>query len=73
MCLACGRELLLDADVQLLHPDLEPDAAAGAQRLRLLDFLEAEQPAEEAARLGLAAGRRGQLDVIDAVEHGREG
>ena len=68
-----GRELLLDADVQLLRSDPEPDAAAGAQRLGLLDLLEAEQPAEEAARLGLAAGRRGQLDVIDAVEHGREG
>ena len=63
------RELRLDPDVELLRPEPEPDAAAALQRLRLLDFLEAEQLAEEAARLGLAAGRRGELNVVDAVEH----
>ena len=67
------RERLLDADVQLLRPDPEPDPAAGAQRLGLLELLEAEQPGEEAARLRLAAGRRCELDVVDAVEHRREG
>ncbi len=73
MCLARRRELLRHTDVQLLRSDPEPDAAAAAQRLGLLDLLEGEQPTEEAAGLGLAAGRRGQLDVIDAVEHSREG
>ena len=73
MRLARRSELLLDADVQLLRSDPEPDPAAGAERLGLLELLEPEQPAEEAARLRLAAGRRGELDVVDAVEHSREG
>ena len=63
------RELGLDADVELLRPDAEPDAAARPQRLRLRELLEPEQLAEEPARLRLAAGRRGELDVVDAVEH----
>ena len=73
MRLARRRERLLDADVQLLRPDPEPDPAAGAQRLGFSTSSRPEQLAEEAARLRLAAGRRSQLDVVDAVEHSREG
>ena len=46
----------LDADVQLLRAGPEPAAAARAQRLRLRQLLQAEQPAVERARLRLAAG-----------------
>ena len=73
VCLARRDEALLDADVELLGTDSEPDASARPQRLRLRQFLEPEQLAEEAARLGLAAGRRSHLDVVDPVEHSREG
>jgi hypothetical protein len=59
------RERLLDADVELAAVvECEPRAAARAERLRLLELLEAEQVAEEAPRLGLAAGRRRELDVV---------
>lgn len=59
------RELLLDPDVKLAaSAEREPDSAARAQGLGLLELLQAEQVAEEAPRLGLAAGRRGELHVI---------
>ena len=65
MRLPRGRERLLDADVELLAvAEREPGAAARAQRLGLLELLEPEQVAEEAPRLGLAAARRRELDVI---------
>ncbi|HLY85710.1 MAG TPA: hypothetical protein VKO84_04245 [Gaiellaceae bacterium] len=58
-------ERILDADVELAASgQREPDAAARAQRLRLLELLEAEQVAEEAARRRFAAGRRRELDVV---------
>ena len=66
MRLARGGEIGLDADVELLRADPEPDAAAASERLRLLDLLEPEQLAEEAARGVLAAGGGGELDVVDA-------
>jgi hypothetical protein len=63
--LARGRERFLDADVQLaISREREPDSAAGPQRLRLLELLEAEQVAEEPARLSFAARRRRELDVV---------
>jgi hypothetical protein len=63
--LARRRERILDADVELAAArECEPGAAARAQRLRLLELLEAEQPAEEASRLVLAARRGRDLDVI---------
>jgi hypothetical protein len=49
--------------------DPEPDAAPVAKRLRLRQLLEPEQLAEEAACLALAAGGRGELDVVDRFEH----
>src|SRR5436190_107281 len=55
-----GREVRLDADVQLL----EPDAAAAAQRLGLLDLREPEQVAVERPRRVLAAGRPGHLHMV---------
>jgi hypothetical protein len=67
----CGMRLprrgegVLDADVELsASREREPHAAAGAQWLGLFDLLEAEQRAEEAPRLGLAAGRSGELKVV---------
>jgi hypothetical protein len=65
MRLPCPRERLLDADVKLAAAaEREPGAAAGAQRLGLLDLLETKQFAEEAARLRLAARWSRDLDVI---------
>jgi hypothetical protein len=63
--LARGDERILDADVELATArEREPGAAARAQRLGLLELLEAEQSAEEPARLVLAARRGCELDVI---------
>ncbi len=66
MRLARGRELLLDADVQLTAvAEREPCPAPPPQRLGLLDLLQAEQLPEEAALRRLAARRRGDLDVVE--------
>ena len=65
MRLARRCEGVFNADVQLAATcQLEPDAAARAQRLRLLDLLEAKQVGEEATRLRLAPGRSRELDVV---------
>ena len=69
MRLSRGGEVGLDADVELLRADLEPDAAAAPERLRLLELGEPEQLAEEAAGGVLAAGGSGQLNVVEAVDH----
>ena len=65
MRLAGGGEVRLDADVELLRADPEPDSATASEPLRLLELLESEQVAEEAARVGLAARRGGELDCTD--------
>src|SRR4051794_1468009 len=60
-------ELVLDPDVEL--PPVgqrEPRAAARRERRRLLDLLQPEQLAEERARRRLAAGRRGDLHMVEA-------
>jgi hypothetical protein len=44
--------------------DCKPGAATRAQRLGLLELLQAEQIAKKAARFRLAARRRGELDVV---------
>lgn len=63
--LAGRGERLLDAYVELVAAaEREPGASSGAQRLRLLELLQAEQVAEEAPRFGLAARQCGELDVI---------
>ena len=65
MRLPSRRERLLDADVELPSAvEREPDASAGAQRFGLLDLLQREEVAEEAARLRLAARWSRDLDVI---------
>jgi hypothetical protein len=68
VCLPCRSERRFDADVQLLRADAEPDAAPGSQGFRLLDLLQPEQFAEEAARVGLAAGRGRELNVVETEE-----
>jgi hypothetical protein len=58
-------ERVFDADVKLASlADCKPDATTRAQRLGLFELLQAKQIAEEAARLRLAARRRGELDVV---------
>src|SRR6185503_750947 len=69
MRLLRGREVLGDADVELLRAAREPDAAAGRERRGLRQLLQAEQAGEEAARLRLAAGRRRELHVVEAADH----
>ncbi len=65
MRLPCPSERLLDTDVELaVAGEREPDASAGAQRFGLLDLLQPEEVAEEAARLRLAARWSRNLDVI---------
>ena len=64
-----GAKSASTPDVELLRADLEPDAAAASERLRLLELLEPEQAAEEPAGGVLAAGGSGELDVVDAREH----
>ena len=73
MRLAGGHEVVLDADVELLPPDPEPDAPARAERLRFLELLQPEHVAEETPRLRLAPRRRCELHVVDPSEHGGEG
>ncbi len=51
MGLACGRERLLDPDVQLLGAGAKPAASAAADRLGLRQLLHPEQAAVERARL----------------------
>ena len=67
MSLLCRSERLRHyTDVQLAPvAEREPSPAAPPQRLRLLNLLEPEQLPKEAPRRGLAAGRRGDLDVIE--------
>src|SRR3954452_10236439 len=71
--LACGRKRVLDPDVQLLRARAKPRAAARAERLRLLDLVEPEQPAVEVARSPLAPPRRRDLDMVDAHDRHGEG
>jgi hypothetical protein len=64
MCLPCGRELVLDAYMQLQFSATKPDPAPSAQPLRLLDLSQAQQSAVEAPRVGLAASRGGNLHMV---------
>lgn len=68
MSLAGRCEVRIDPYVELLATprQREPYAATGLQRIGLLDLRQAEQLPVEAARLRLATGRRGELDVVDA-------
>lgn len=66
MRLAGGCERFLDPDVQLLRPGPEPAAAARCKRARLRELLEPEERAVERARLVLASGWGGNLNVVDS-------
>src|SRR5215213_3081074 len=70
--LACGSEVVLDPDVQLLAAAAKPHPATRAERLRLLEFRQAEQLAVEPTRLGLASCGSGDLHVVEAVDHTAE-
>ena len=70
MRLAGGGEVRVDADVELLRADPEPDSATASERLWLLELLEPEQVAEEGSGVVLASRRSGELDVVDAADHG---
>ena len=65
MSFARRRERLLDTDVQLLPTHTEPAAAPPGELGRLHDLVEPEEVAVERPRVALAAGRRGDLDVVD--------
>ena len=66
MRLSCGRELLGNADVQLVHSGAEPDASAGGEERWLLDLLEPQQRSVEASRVVLAPHRCCDLHVVEA-------
>jgi hypothetical protein len=58
------RERLFESDMELAVVEREPCTAARAQRLGLLELLQAKQIAEEAPRFGFAARRRRDLNVV---------
>lgn len=66
MSLAGGREAFLHTDVQGLASAREPRTAAAVEGRGLLELGQAEQVAVERARRRLAAGRGGDLDVVEA-------
>jgi hypothetical protein len=60
------RERLLDADMRLLlRSESGPHPTSDAQRSRLLNLCQVEQPAEEPSRLRLASRRSGKLNVVE--------
>jgi hypothetical protein len=60
-----GAKILFDADVDLLGTALEPAAASGTKRLRLLDFSHSQKHAVKIVGRGFAAFRSSNLNVID--------
>src|SRR5579863_2149730 len=61
-----GRtEIAFDAEMQLLGPQREPYAAAHRQIGGFADLWQAEDAAIEGARLGFAAGRHRELQMIE--------
>jgi hypothetical protein len=65
MRFARGPEALLHAEVELYAVAAEPAAAARGQRGRFRDLVQPEHVAIELAERRLAAGRAGQLHVMD--------
>src|SRR5688572_20242128 len=65
MCLAGRGERLLDPEVHLQAAATEPAPSASGQHRRLLELVQAEEPAPERATLLLAARRDRQLDVVE--------
>jgi hypothetical protein len=61
-----GRQKgIFHTDMKLPLTYFEPAAAAGAQWLRLFDFPQLQQTAEEAPRFSLASPWRRKLNMID--------
>jgi hypothetical protein len=60
------REWFGDPDVELVIAAREPDPAAPAKRLRLGQLGEPEELAIEPPGIGLGAGRRRDLDVVES-------
>jgi hypothetical protein len=56
--------------MKLLSATGEPNATAAPQGLRLLQLGQAEQSSVKAARLILAARRRGDLNVVESLDQG---
>jgi hypothetical protein len=65
MRLARRPEIRLDAEMDPDRAALEPAAAALPESVRLLHLGEIEKAAIEAPRLIFAAGRHGELDVVE--------
>jgi hypothetical protein len=63
--LASGDEFRLDANMELAIADREPNATSLAQRHGLLHLTQSNEIAEEATGLGLASGRRSNLNMIE--------
>jgi hypothetical protein len=57
-------EVVLDSDVHLLIANLEPDSATCSKRCRLFDLPQAQDFAEEVARLVFATRRGAQPNVV---------
>ena len=67
MPLAGRDEGLIDPHVELLLAEREPDTTPSRQRPWLRHFAQPEQLTEESSSVGLAARRRRQLDVVEAM------
>lgn len=65
-----GTEIRFDANVELLSAALEPAAATGAERFRLLNFGQAEERAVKFAGGGFATLRGGNLQMIELGDAG---
>jgi hypothetical protein len=63
-------KIRFDADVELLSAALEPAAAAGPERFRLLNFGQGEERAVKFAGSGFTSLRRGDLQVIELDDAG---
>src|SRR5512138_1154694 len=68
MGLTRRAEIGLDAEVKLHDACLEPRAAALCQLWRLGELGEAEHARVEGARRCLAAGRHGDLNMVDGAD-----
>lgn len=66
-------KFLLDAEMQLLGAEREPDAAAHFKVRRLFQLRQTEQAAIEGARFGFLAARHRQQQMIERDDAGHRG
>ena len=69
MCLCRRPEVARHAHVELVRARSEPRPSARLEQRGLHELLETEQLTVEPSRLVLAAGRRSDLDVVEADDH----